>query len=209
MPAPYLGGFRITKTQWVGATAIRVDFESTYGSTYAYQLYVGRTRVGATPDQLSRSIVGQLQPSEWPQVLQIVAVDPLERFTDYGALLPKRPYNRVRLRFSTTAWPADSRYVEVIGGTEPEGAPDEANLIDRQLFDTDREYLVTTPPLSGSGEWNFEARGRDGRPGGGNVGDPLSLSAEVLACPPDVALVDGRRLSVAVEDGDATISWSY
>jgi hypothetical protein len=205
---PSLGGHQITKTQWTGPTAIRVDFVSSYAATRLYQLYAGRTRIGVTLDPLSRSVTGQLQPSLWPQQLQLVAVAPEDRFTDYGPSLPLRPYNRVKMRFSTSGWAADSRYVEAIAGTEPGGAPDEDNLIDRLIFDTNRTYEITSPPMPGSGEWNFEVRGRDSRPPDGNVGTALSVAREVLAHPPDVALRQGNRFAVSIEGGVATVSWS-
>lgn len=204
-----LGGFKITKAQWVSPTAIRVSFSTSYGTAHQYQLYAGRELIGATLSTSERSVTGQLKPSAWPQHLTIVAVDPAERLTDYGATLPPRPFNRVKLTFSTSSWPADAEFIEVTGGTEPGGSVDPNNLLARVLYDTDREYEITTPPLAGSGVWNFSVAGRDNRPGGGNLGTAATAQATVTAHPPDVALVGGNRFSVAIEAGVATVSWSF
>lgn len=205
----FLGGFTIDSVYWVGTTAIRVGFSTTYGTAYLYQLYAGRTRIGVTADPDERFVIGQMQPSLYPQHLTLVAVDPTDRFTDYGDDLPRRPFNRVRLRFSTSSWPADAKCLEVVGATEPGGAVDQANVLTRILFDVDREYEYVTPALSGSGTWDFAVSGIDSRPGGGNEGSALSLSADVLAHPPDVTpQSDGSRITFAVTAGAATIGFT-
>lgn len=204
----FLGGLRILDATYLSPLALQVTFESVY-TDKLYQLYAGRLRIGATGDLSERAVVGQLQPSLYPQHITIVAVDPADRLTDLGDDLPKRPYNRVRLRFTTSGSASDTKFFDVTGSTEPGGAVDDANLIDRIPFDIDRQYEVLTPPLPGSGEWDFEVFGRDDKPANGNAGTALALSAAVLAYPPDVALGDdGTRFNVEVSGGLATVTFT-
>lgn len=204
----FLGGLRILDATYLSPLALQVTFESVY-TDKLYQLYAGRLRIGATGDLSERAVVGQLQPSLYPQHITIVAVDPADRLTDLGDDLPKRPYNRVRLRFTTSGSASDTKFFDVTGSTEPGGAVDSGNLIDRIPFDIDRQYEVLTPPLPGSGEWDFEVFGRDDKPADGNAGTALALSADVLAYPPDVALGDdGTRFRVEVSGGLATVTFT-
>lgn len=207
MAAPYLGGMKMTAAQWVSTHAVRVHFTSTWGTACVYQLYAGRSLIGSTTNPSERSIVGQLQPSTWPQFLQLVAVAPAQRLTDYGSSLPLRPYNRVRITAAITDPDGDAAFVELTGGTTPGGAVDDANVLDRIPFKTAGDYSITTAPLEGSGEWNFELATLDDKPPDGNRSTPLEVSATVLATPPDVSLSGGRRLSVALDAGVATITW--
>lgn len=205
---PSLGGLRMLDAFYTSPLAIRVTFETTYDDQL-YQLYAGRLLIGATGDLAERAITGQLVPSLYPQHLCIVAVDPEDRLIPLGDDLPKRPYNRVRIRFTTSASATDIKFLDVVGSTEPDGAVDPDNLIERVIFDIDREYEVLTPPLPGTGNWDFEIFARDDKPADGNTGASLALSEDVLAYPPDVELQpDGSRLTVSVDTGVATIGFT-
>ena len=205
---PFLGGLRMLDAAYTSPTAIRVTFSTTY-TDQLYQLYAGRLLIGSTGDLSERAITGQLVPSLYPQHLTIVAVDPAERFTDYGDDLPKRPYNRVRLRFTTSGSPSDIEFLDVVGATVPDGAVDPDNLIERVLFDIDRQYEVLTPALPGTGNWAFEVFARDDKPADGNAGASLALDTDVLAYPPDVELAgDGTRFSVVIEAGELVASFT-
>jgi len=208
-PAAYLGGFAITSITWSGTNGIRVNFTTTYTGRH-HQLYVGRTRIGSTNGTGETVINAPLQPSFYPQYLQLVSVEESERTTDYGDSLPDRPYNVVRLRWETAA-SGDTKWLEVTGGATPGAAVDTANVLENVLFDTDRVYVWTSKPLSGSGTWNFEVAGRDDKPLTGNRGTALPFQAtRVLACPPDVVLnSSGNRLRATVAAGVATIRFDY
>lgn len=209
MTAPYLGGFSITAVGWLSSHAIIVVFASSYGRSYNYQLYAGRTLIGTTTSPGERKIVGSLKPSVWPQPLTLMAVAPAQRTTDYGASLPLRPYNKAKFVFSTSSWPDDAEFIELTGGTEPGGAVDTDTILERIPFDTDGEFEIFSPPMPGSGTWNFELAGRDNRPPEGNRGTALALQADLLAHPPDVQLnSDDSRLSVAVSGGTATVTFT-
>lgn len=205
---PYLGGMRITSAEWLGTTALAVRFTSSWGRDYYYQLYAGRSLIGVTSSPLERQVVGQLQPTLWPQWIQLLAVDPAERDTDYGSDLPPRPYNKARVSFTASGWPADAKVIEVTAGTEPGGAVDPDNVVARELFDTNRVYRMVTEPLPGTGEFSLSVVGRDNRLSGGNVGTATPLTVNVLSQPPDVALdADDRRFSVEISGGVATVTF--
>lgn len=208
MTAPYLGGFKIKAVGWVGPQAIIVVFSSTYGNSYLYQLYAGRTLIGVTRGPADRSLVANLGPSVWPQHLTLLAVEPANRLTDYGSFLPKRPYNKVKFRFSTSSWPSDTKLIELAAGTTPGGAVDAANVLERIFYTSDGTFTIYSPPMPGSGTWNFEIAGRDNRPPDGNRGTALATSASVIAHPPDVVLQDDNtRFSVSIASGTATVTF--
>lgn len=210
MSAPYLGGCQITNAQWISARALRVQFSTTYGSTYQYQLYAGRSLAGQTERETERVIVANVIPSEYPQHLQLVAVDPAQRLTDYGSRLPPRPYNRLKLAFTLPSYAAaDAKKYEITSGTEPGGAVDSANVIYLQPFDLDGAHEFLTEPLPGSGVWNFAIAGRDDTLPSGNKGTVLAISGTVVAHPPDVARSGRSRFSLSTAGGVVTASYSF
>lgn len=207
MTAPYMGGFKITGAGWLSSHAIVVLISTSYSNLYAYQLYAGRTLIGtAAPGD--RRIVGQLKPSAWPQHLTVLAVLPANRIIDYGRSLPLRPYNKARFTFNTASWPSDSKLIELTAGTAVGGVVDLANIVARVPFDTDGEFEIFSPPMPGSGTWNFEIAGRDYRPPEGNRGTALAVAANLLAHPPDVVpQADNSRFSVSVASGTAAVTF--
>lgn len=208
MTAPYLGGFKIKAIGWLGPQSVIVVFSSSYGSSYLYQLYAGRTLIGVTRGTGDRSIIGSLSPSEWPQHLTLLAVAPENRLTDYGASLPLRPYNKVKLTFSTSSWPSDAKLIELSAGTAVGGAVDTTNVLKRVFYETDGTFTIYSTPMPGTGQWNFEIAGRDDKPPDGNRGTALAVSADVIAHPPDVVLQDDNtRFSVSIASGTATVTF--
>lgn len=208
MPAPFLGGMRITFTSWVSASSVRVDFTSTYDSQYLYQLYAGRSLIGTTTSTLERRIIAPLSWSLWPQVLALVAVEPSDVTTDYGSTLPPRPYNKAIVTVTTSSWPTDSRLVAIAWADTPGGAVNYANEV-RTLYDTDRAYTLTSLPIGPSGEYNFAVYGIDDKPLDGNRGSVTSLTADLLTMPPDLVATDGARFTATATSGTATITYEY
>jgi hypothetical protein len=209
MAAPYLGGLRITSLRWTNPTAIRVDFTSTYASLYQYQLYAGRSLIGQTVSTSERFIVAPVSVSLWPQFFAVVAVDPDNLLTDYGSLLPPRPYNKSKVSVTTSGWPPDSRLVAIAWADTPGGAVDYANEV-RTLYDTDRTYTLTSEPIGPSGDYAFVAYGIDDKPESGNRGNTTSLTASLTTQPPDFALAtDGARFQATATSGTATITYDY
>lgn len=207
--APFAGGHRIIGVEWIGQRAIRARFATTYGSTYHYQLYAGRTLIGTTETKTARQIVGQLVPSDSPQPLQLLAVTTAQRLTDFGSLLPLRAYNRVKITYTLAGVPADFDVVEITAGTAPAGAVDTDNVLIRQRYDEARVYTFITDPFSASGVWNFEIAGRDTRPSGGNRGTADTLSATLIVHPPDVTLdANEKRFNLSIASQQATVTYT-
>jgi|GEM_PF-5900016 len=197
MAGPFLGGFKILGMAWLSSHALSVRFTTSYGSTYHYQLYAGRSLRGVTSSPLQRRVVGQVFPSKYPQEITLLAVDAAARLTDYGSLLPPRPYNKVKLGWDSLSWPNDAKFIDIVGGTIPGGAVVAGNLLGRIPFDISRTYSFTTKPLSGSGLWNFEVQGKDDKLDDGNAGTALAMNETVIAHPPDVPLnSSGKRFSI-------------
>lgn len=203
----YLGGFKLLSFAWLDSHSLRIRFDSTY-TDKLYQLYAGRTLIGRTVSLADRAVIATLQPSLWPEHIQLVAVDLDEIDNDYGAALPGRPYNRAMITTTVEGWD-DAKYLDVIAGNVPGGAVDPENRIYRELFDTNREYTFITPTFHGSGLWNLEVLGRDDKLNEGNPGTSKALTVDVLSHPPDVQLrSDNSRIAVAVSGGTATIDFT-
>jgi len=205
MPA-FLGGCRIILAYWTATTSLVVRFASTY-SDRCHQLYAGRSLIGSTSSPTSRAIVANLQPSLWPQRLQLISVPQDEYLDDFGDLLPDRPYNRAQVLVTASGWPSDSRFLNVYLSQEAGGDIDYGEPIKSLLYDIDREYMFLTDPLPGSGEYGVGVAGADDKPPAGNIGDPIESSVTVLAHPPDVVFDGSSRFSVAVSGGVATFNY--
>lgn len=203
---PYLGGHRITGITPLSARTYRIAFASAWGTLYCYQLYSGRSLVGVSAVPAARYLVARIEPSDWPEPLQLLAVTPGNRATDYGAGLPPRPYNRVLIEFDAAAWPSDSKLIEVASGTTPGGAVDPNNVVAKVTYDVDRRYSVLTPSRPGNGTWNLRLTGRDDL---GNAGTSVDDSQHILTHPPDVDQVNGERLDVAINAGSVTLSAEF
>lgn len=195
-----LGRIGITRMDWFGESSLRAQFVSSNVGMF-HQAYLGRRLVGETASPSARAITFPAIASDVPEWLQIISVDAAELGIDHGARLPPRPYNRVRLAWSTSGW-SDARLIEITAGRTPGGAVDAANLLGRVMFDVDRGYQFDTEPLAGPGRlsWNFAVAGRDDKPPDGNRGTAATISAEILSPPEDLALSgpDEARFAVSV-----------
>jgi len=210
MSGPFSGGHRITGISVEGPFALRVRFSTTY-TDKCHQVYIGRQLAGHTDSVSDTEIICSYVPSDWPEHgPQLLAVEPAYKLTDYGSLLPPRPYNSVKLTWTTSGWSPDTRFCEVTSGTEPAGAVDLENVLQRVLFDADRAYEFITDPLSGTGSWLFEIAGRDATLPGGNRGTAASIATSIYAHPPDVDFAaDGyNRFEMAVAAGELTVTFT-
>lgn len=201
-----LGGVKLFSAEWLSATAILVRFTSLHAG-WLHQVYVGRELAGATSTPAERSTVVRLVESEWPQRLTLLAVHPDALGVDFGQLLPLRPYNRARIRWTTSAWPADSKLIDVYTSATPGGAVDETSRLGRILFATDGSYELVTAPLPGSGYWPIRVRGVDDKPPAGNQGTSAETVTRLLSHPPDLVTNSaGERFDVDVVAGEATVT---
>lgn len=210
---PCLGGFVFVPDgmSWATQSLLQVQFESIYGTQALYQLYAGRQLIGVTNATSDRVVEGDFQTALWPEWLTIVAIPPDDPLIDLGELLPPNPYNRVRLRWTTTDWAADgAKFAEITAGRTPGASVDPTNVIGRVNFGVDGDYEFITLPLQGTGLWNFQVTGRDGTVPAGNAGTSLALSVYVMATPPDVATrFDGSRLTASAAAGVLTVGFGY
>jgi hypothetical protein len=194
------GRIGITRMEWFGESSLRAEFVSSNAGMF-HQAYLGRRLVGETPSADARAITIPAIASDVPEWLQIIAVDAVDLGVDHGTKLPPRPYNRVRLAWTTSGW-TDARLIEITAGRIPGGAVDDTNVLGRVMFDIDRAYDFDTEPLAGPGRraWNFAVDGRDDKPPDGNRGTAATISAEILSPPEDLALSgpDAARFSVDV-----------
>jgi hypothetical protein len=194
------GRIGITRMEWFGESSLRAEFVSSNAGMF-HQAYLGRRLVGETPSADARAITIPAIASDVPEWLQIIAVDAVDLGVDHGTKLPPRPYNRVRLAWTTSGW-TDARLIEITAGRIPGGAVDDTNVLGRVMFDIDRAYDFDTEPLAGPGRraWNFAVAGRDDKPPDGNRGTAATISAEILSPPEDLALSgpDAARFSVDV-----------
>lgn len=206
---PFTLGHRIDSVESLSETSIVVRFTSSYAGSYLHQLYIGRTLAGVTEGVYDRHIVAPFELSTYPEHLQLLAVDPSDRNTDFGADLPDRPYNRVKIFVDTTGMPADTERIEISAGTEPEGAVDTDNIVASDIYRGVGDFEYVTTPLGPGGDWNFEVAGRDGTNPDGNRGTALELTATITAHPPDVEPDgDGERFTVEAAAGVLTIAYS-
>src|SRR3990167_2070335 len=209
MTAPYLGGFTITRIRYITQTELVITFTTTYGSSYVYQVYRGRQLCGVSNANTDRSVIALVPPADYPEPITLLAVERHERDTDYGSLLPKRPYNKSKFTVTTSGWPADSDRIEIAAGTTPGGAVDLSNIIEQMLFDTDRSYTLITRPLDGTGTWNFEVAGRDTTMIDGNRGTAAAVALDILSHPRDVTFqADGNRMSYSVAAQSLTVNYT-
>lgn len=209
MSGPWLGGHRITNTSWEGPFALLVLFETTY-TDMCHQVYVGRTLAGFTESVSDRRVMCSAVPSDWPEEIQLVAVESADKATDYGDQLPPRPYNAVKLRWTTTGWSPNTQFSEITMSSEVGEPVDLTNVIAKVLFDTDRAYDYLTDPLPGTGEWDFEIAGRDATLPDGNRGTAASAAITIDAHPPDVGFAgDGyNRFELAGVGGELVVSFT-
>ena len=205
--AACLGGTRITKMQWDGRRALAVTFTSVFADRL-YQLYAGRTRIAVTELVSELRMVGQLEPTDCPAPLQIVAVEPSDVGTLYGSELPPRPWNRYRAGWSAEDYPADAKWFELWGSSAASEPAD--TLIARVQYVGDTDYVFDLPPLTAGGAWEYTITPLDDAVPAGNAGTPSTLTVNAHVHPPDVSfLFDGNRFSLAVADGVLTASFTF
>ncbi len=206
----YLGGQTITAAGWAGARAVYVDFVSTYGTGWHWQLYAGRLRIGTTDTSRDRRIIGQLIVSTAPAPLTLIRVDTPNRLTDFGPLLPPVPWHRFELRWSASSFPVDTSRFVLTASLAPGEEPDPANILAEPAFTGDGDYAFRLPPLPRSGDWKYAVTPYDNARPVGNPGTPAVVTVAAAVPPPDVALQeDGTRFSAAIGGGNLLVTFAY
>lgn len=204
----YLGGFDITNIRWGGTHAIIVTVSTDYTDRY-FQLYAGRRLIGITNAPAERDVIGQLARAHCPHPLTVVMVSGEDRLTDFGAQLPKRPFNQFHVSWTAETYPADATWFEITACTEADGAIDPTNVITRIAYIGDGDYEFTLPPINAPGTWSYRITPRDDAVTEGNATEYTDISADALPYPPDVATVDGQRLTATIDAGVLTVTFAF
>jgi hypothetical protein len=205
-------GTVITSAVRQGPHAITVTFDSSH--TGRHQLYVGRTLAAVTGFAAERRMTAQIDPGLTPPPLQVVAVDGSEVATDFGSLLPDRPYNRHRLTWDATGIEADTDRFRITGATAIDTDPTEF-LGAVQYTAGVTAYSFDTPPIEASGDWRFGVTPYDSACGEyaddmGNAGTQALATVTAEVYPPDVALQsDRQRFAASATGGTLTVDFDY
>lgn len=173
-----IGQIHITETSSPVAGVLQVTFTSAH-TEKRHQLYIGRRLVAETDAAAVRVFTVPYEIPRWGEPLTVAAITAEESGQDWGADLPQRAYNRLRLTGTTS----EAQLLEVVRGEEPEGAIDEETVVSRKLVEAPGAFSIESDPLPGSGEWNVGVRALDEV---GNRGDLATASASVNAIPPDL-----------------------
>lgn len=206
----FLGGHTIVAAGWVGPRAVFVDFVAEYTTGWHWQLYAGRTLIGVTPASTSRRVVGQLVVSDAPAPLTLVRVDSANRTTDYGALIPRQPWNRFSLLWTAADYPADAHHFDITGSPAAGESIDSSNVIAREPFRGNGNYRFNLAPLPTAGVWEFRITPRDNALPLGNAGTPDDVTITAEIAPADLPIdEDGNRFDLAVDDGDLVATFDY
>lgn len=207
----YLGGQMTVRTGWLSPTAVYVDFVSGYETGWLWQLYANRKLIGRTVSPGDRRIVGQLNASPAPAPLTLIRVAPEFLLTDYGAELPRMPWNRFGVSFEAATDPdVDTKKFEITGSAAAGEAVDPDNLLLTEPFVGVGVYRVELPPLAGSGVWTYAITPRDDALPLGNAGTAEEFEIDAIVMPPDVRMdADGNRFSLSSAGGLVTVDFEF
>lgn len=208
MPAQ-MGGLRVLGLQWAGQHTLEAVISSNLVNRF-FQLYAGRKLVGVTETPLARRIRGQVMPTAIPAPMTVLAVTLADRLTNFGPLLPRRPWNRYRLDWEANSYPADSKFFDVTASLAAGEEVAPTNLIARVEYVGDIAYSFELPELTSGGLWKYTLTPRDNALPIGNAGTPATVEIAALVYPADVVLdANGNRFQVAVDEGVATLTFQY
>ncbi len=210
MLAPLLGGTEITAINLDGRNRVVVTFRTELTGR-VYQLYAGRRWIGVTPTVEHRSVAGVFLPSLWPEPLQLVAVDPADRFTHYGQQLSERPYNRHRV---TCEAPADEDFdrIEICRADERDGdVNDDVVIAATKVVPGASTYSLDLPPITRRGHWAHNAWSADNLPAAGNRTEFAAFEIAAAVYPRDLNASSGRRFTVTSGEspGELQFAVSY
>lgn len=207
----FIGGHQIVRTGWLSPTSVYVDFVTGHDTGWLWQLYANRTLIGRTTSPGARRCVGQWQEATIPAPLTLVRVDPGSLLTDFGALLPRQPWNRFELQWQAATDPdIDTTKFEVTGSLAAGEAVDPDNLLVASRFIGVGTYRVLLPPLGSSGVWTYAITPRDDAKPLGNAGTAVEVEVDAIVMPPDVTMDEyGQRFQVSAVGGEVTVGFEW
>ena len=209
----YVGGFDITEIGWAGASSVYVVIN--HGGAYTghlFQLYAGRTLIGVTADVWETRIVGPLPIGGPASPLSVLAVDPVDRLTNVGPYLCRKPYNDFKLSWPDPGDPdSDTHHFDIVAGRNPGETYDLTNVVMRVPYTAGRAiYDITIPPFADSGDWHLAVVPRDNAQPLGNAGDETPLTIPALVYPPALQpQPNGRSFIPTLAAGSLSIDYTY
>lgn len=204
-----LGEFRISAIEWSGRHALTVEVESPHVDRY-WQMYAGRRLVGVSTYLGQKRVIGQVMPTHCATPITIVMVDTVDRATDFGNSLPRRPWNRFRFGWSASAFPADSRWFAISASPAAGEAVDYSTFLARVAYVGNGAYGFDLPAVNECGQWLYGVTPFDDAVPNGNAGTPAELAVDALVYPPDIAIGDDdQRLTAEMVADDLVVSFAY
>lgn len=219
---PLLGGFRITGVGWAGRNAIYVDFVTPHTGQF-FQLYVNRRLAGVTASIHERRVDAQVWDAHLSAApINLMRVDPAERFTDFGHVLEREPWNRYALQFTIPdGYDGDTHHFQILGASQPNTVPTEeiaqVPYVGPRTYTVDLPAIPTRPlpqpvdPNESSRwqNWLYKVIPCDDAQPAGNRSHPTEITIPALIIPADLVLrPDGNRFGVALSANQLTIQYS-
>ena len=209
--APYLGGFHLLGVEWIGRNAIELAFQASEYTDKLFQLYAGRQLIGSTDRVTDRTVSGAVPPGTRATPLSLIVVEPANKNTDYGHLLPWKPYNLYCLSWQNPATIGDLSHFDVVLSVAAGEAYDATNVVARVPYNSQTStYTLQLPSLSDSGDWVVAVIPRDDALPAGNAGTASQVTISAVVYPLDLAMdANGQRFAVSVSGGALTASFTY
>lgn len=208
MPAQ-MGGLQLTAMQWTGPHTLEVKFVTNLVDRF-FQLYAGRRLVGVTESMTARRVRGQVMPTRISAPMTVLAVTPPDRLTDFGPLLPPRPWNRYLLDWNAEDFPADSRFFDLTSSPAADQEIDDSRVLARIEYVGDVSYSFDLPELTSGGLWKYRLTPRDNALPLGNAGTVATVEIAALVYPVDLLRnAAGERFTAEVEAGVVNLSFVY
>lgn len=207
--AASLSRYLLQSVEWIGRRALHVEITTSYTDRYI-QLYAGRKLAGVSAYPGQNRVVAQVEPTHCPTPITLVMVEIADRFTDFGAKLPRRPFNREILRWSQSSGAADLKWYAVYGSSAAGDPVDYTTVIARVPYIGDGAYQFELPAVDEYGEFTYGLTAIDDALPAGNEGTPAELAATLSPYPPDVLSDDNdQRLTPSIAAGVLTVAFAY
>lgn len=208
MPAS-LSRYRLNRIYWSGRHALTVEISTSYVDRYV-QVYAGRRLAGVSQYPGQNRVVAQVEPTHCPTPIYIVLAETADRLTDFGALLPRRPFNRYRFGWAAESFPADSRWFAIFGSPAAGDDVDYDTVLAKVEYLGDSTYYFDLPAVNDCGTRTYGIQSLDDALPDGNASAAGELGIETLVYPPDVAIdEDNQRLQASIAGGVLTVGFAY
>lgn len=206
---PIMSEFGITSIEWDGRNALTVEIATAKTDRFV-QMYAGKRLAGVSTYPGQNIVTGQVQPTHCPTPITIILVDPVDRNTNFGAKLPRRPWNRWIAYWSATSFPADSKWFTVSMSAAAGEAVDYTKVLARVAYIGDGAYRFELPAVNECGQSTTGITSWDDALPNGNEGGNEELAVEALVYPPDVAIDENdQRLACSILGDVVKVAFNY